>query len=170
MTLMMAACSKRASPPAAVAKEASVVVAAAPAQMPVDSGYEGSASGLDVLGARATQEPGGPTVRHAGHATVSGDYQPEMVQRLMRRAFPSMKLCYESALRSNPALAGKLGVEFDVDASGAIHNLRKSDGDFEDEPAIRCVLGVMRTVNMGAVVAPFRVQYGVKFAVEESKP
>lgn len=56
---------------------------------------------------------------------------------LRRRARP---LCYESSLRSNPSLKGKVTTRFVIDRSGAFCSASDGGSDLPDRQVVQCVV------------------------------
>src|SRR6185312_13816821 len=47
-----------------------------------------------------------------GSTSVNGRLPPEAIQRVIRQNFGRMRLCYETGLRADPGLAGRVQVRF----------------------------------------------------------
>jgi len=43
---------------------------------------------------------------------VNGRLPPEVIQRIVRQNFGRFRNCYESSLRTNPSLTGRVAVKF----------------------------------------------------------
>lgn len=62
-----------------------------------------------------------PRVAHASTVVNPGNRLPvEVVNRIVRQNYGRFRLCYETGLRNNPNLAGRIGVKFVIDRSGAV--------------------------------------------------
>ena len=75
-----------------------------------DRAGEHSYDGLD-WGDPNPRRPLVPRLRTAA-STVNGPLPPEVIQRIVRRNFGSIRLCYEEALALDVAAEGKLTVSF----------------------------------------------------------
>ncbi|MGL1204156.1 AgmX/PglI C-terminal domain-containing protein, partial [Vibrio parahaemolyticus] len=57
-----------------------------------------------------------------------------------RQNFGRFKLCYESGLRSNPALAGRVSIKFVIDRSGAVSTAQDGGSELPDQTVVQCVV------------------------------
>jgi hypothetical protein len=80
-----------------------------------------------------------PKVR-MGAAQVNGRLPPEVIQRIVRMNFGRFRLCYESGLRSNPALQGRVAVRFVIDREGAVSTVSDGGSDIPDRSVASCVV------------------------------
>jgi hypothetical protein len=78
-----------------------------------------------------------PNVR-IGPTTVSGRLPPEVIQRIVRQNFGRFRLCYESGLRNNPNLQGRVSVRFIIGRDGRVSNVGGA-GDLPDSGVVSCV-------------------------------
>jgi TonB family protein len=62
----------------------------------------------------------GPDTALAPGSKVEGDLTQEIIRRIIRRHINEVKWCYEQELSHQPALAGKIDVQFTVAASGQV--------------------------------------------------
>ncbi len=69
---------------------------------------------------------------------VSGRLPPDVIQRVIRQNFGRFRACYESGLRSNPTLQGRVGVSFVIGADGSVGSV-SGGGDLPDQGVISCV-------------------------------
>jgi TonB family protein len=82
-----------------------------------------------------------------GDAQVSGALPTEVIRRIVRQNFGRLKMCYESGLRSNPALAGKVVVRFLIDRAGAVTNAQAQSSTIGDETVVACVVRAFTTLS-----------------------
>jgi hypothetical protein len=82
---------------------------------------------------------GSPKIREVG-ITVGGRLPPEVIQRIVRQNFGRFRACYESGLRSNPSLQGRVGVKFVIDRTGAISLVADGGSDLPDRSVVQCVV------------------------------
>jgi hypothetical protein len=80
-----------------------------------------------------------PSVR-PGVTTVSGHLPPEVIQRIVRQNYGRFRQCYESGLRANPNLTGRVSARFVIGRDGAVTNVSNGGGDLPDSSVTSCVL------------------------------
>ena len=73
-----------------------------------------------------------------GSTNVSGRLPPEVIQRIVRQNFGRFRLCYESGLRNNPNLQGRVAVRFIIGRDGRVSNVGGA-GDLPDSGVVSCV-------------------------------
>jgi hypothetical protein len=108
--------------------------------------------GADVLpSAKMGPAPAaGPSIRQAP-IKVSKGLPPEVVQRIMRQNFGRFRLCYEQGLRKNPNLAGRVGIDFQINAAGAVASAAKTTGsDLPDPAVLTCVASTIPKLSFPA--------------------
>jgi hypothetical protein len=81
-----------------------------------------------------------PTLRD-GAITTHGRLPPEAIQKVVRRNFQRLRVCYEDGLRINPMLQGRVTVKFVIDRTGAVAAVSEGEGDLPDRIAVGCILG-----------------------------
>lgn len=101
---------------------------------------QGFGSGHGRLGRSHRARP--PRVR-MGATNVSGRLPPEVIQRIVRQNFGRFRLCYESALKNNPNLQGRVVVSFVIGRDGTVSSVG-GGGDIPDAGVISCVAGQFR--------------------------
>jgi Ca-activated chloride channel family protein len=98
---------------------------------------EGFGAGHGRLGGTHGNE--GPSLRQ-GATQIEGRLPPEVVQRIVRQNFGRFRLCYESALRTNPALSGRVLVKFTIDRTGAVTSTQDGGSELPDPAVVACVV------------------------------
>jgi hypothetical protein len=88
--------------------------------------------GLAALGAPS------PQIKETS-LVMTGKLPPEVVRRIIRQNFGRFRLCYQNALRENPALTGTATVDFKVDASGAVTSATDGGGTLASPSSRACV-------------------------------
>ncbi len=98
-------------------------------------GGGGTGEGTIGLGSRSMiGRGGGGGYGHGGHggrgvripqvrmarATVRGALDRDIVRRIVRAHINEVRFCYEQALARDPGLAGRLAIQFVIDASGSV--------------------------------------------------
>lgn len=96
---------------------------------------QGFGSGHGRLGRSHRARP--PRVR-MGSTNVSGRLPPEVIQRIVRSNFGRFRVCYQSALKNNPNLQGRVSVRFVISRSGTVNSVSGS-GDIPDQGVVSCV-------------------------------
>jgi hypothetical protein len=96
---------------------------------------QGFGSGHGRLGRSHRARP--PRVR-MGSTDVSGRLPPEVIQRIVRSNFGRFRVCYQSALKNNPNLQGRVSVRFVISRSGTVNSVSGS-GDIPDQSVVACV-------------------------------
>jgi hypothetical protein len=71
---------------------------------------------------------------------ANGWLPPEIIQRVVRNSFGSFRRCYETALRHNHNLQGRVTVKFVIDRSGAVAMTADAGSDLPDQGVVRCVV------------------------------
>ncbi len=103
-----------------------------------------SPGGLDRFGTRPGRDRGhraqGPVV-HATPPTTSGRIPQEIIQRVVRSSFGRFRACYESGLRTNPSLAGRVSVRFVIGRDGGVMSAANGGSDLPDPAVVACVVG-----------------------------
>jgi hypothetical protein len=80
-----------------------------------------------------------PKVRQ-GPVTVSSGLPPEVVQRIVRQNFGRFRLCYENGLRSDPALAGRVTVQFIIGSAGDVVSAADGGSTLGDPSVVACIV------------------------------
>jgi Ca-activated chloride channel family protein len=74
-----------------------------------------------------------------GATTVAGRLPPEIIQRIVRQNFGRFRLCYESGLRANPNLAGRVSMRFVIGRDGNVSSTSNAGSDLGDAGVVSCV-------------------------------
>jgi hypothetical protein len=109
-------------------------------------GHTGSCTGgpCDGVGVGAGR-PNGGHVSHFkgpryGTPTTNGRLAPEIIQRVVRLNDGRYRFCYQSALRTDPSLQGRVTVKFMIDRHGAVAFAADGGSDIPDEGVRQCVV------------------------------
>jgi len=70
---------------------------------------------------------------------VNGRLPPEVIQRVVRQNFGRFRLCYETGLRGNPNLQGRVGVRFVIGRDGSVSQAANGGSDMPDSNVVSCV-------------------------------
>jgi hypothetical protein len=113
---------------------------------------------------------GGPSLRQ-GATQVNGRLPPEVIQRIVRQNFGRFRLCYENGLKTDPKLAGRVTVKFQIDASGAVASVADGGSDLPSPATIDCVVRAFSSLSFpqpeGGVV---NVLYPIVFSPGQAGP
>ncbi len=77
---------------------------------------------------------------------VRGWLEPSVIQSTARQSFDRFRACYETGLRSDPALAGKVAVKFVIERDGHVVHSELAGTTLRDPEVVRCVVDQWRTV------------------------
>lgn len=140
----------------------------------------GGVGGLGGLGTAGSGGGGfgmgsssGATTRLATSPNITGKLPPEVIRRIVRQHLGRIRLCYEKALVSKPALEGKVTVRFVISKSGAVASASDAGGStIADKNVIDCALKVFKAMSFpapadGAIVV---VNYPIVFAAPGPPP
>lgn len=99
-----------------------------------------------------------------GIPTASGRIPPEVIQRIVRQSSGRFRGCYETALRGNPNLAGRVSVRFVIGRDGAVSNAANGGSDLPDAAAVSCVVRAFYGLSFPAPeVGIVTVTYPISF-------
>jgi hypothetical protein len=100
-----------------------------------------------------------------GKTDVTGRLPPEVIQRIVRQNFGRFRACYESALRTNPNLEGRVAVSFVIGSDGVVGSASNAGSSLPDSGVVNCVVkgfyGLSFPQPDGGVV---RVSYPITFS------
>lgn len=71
---------------------------------------------------------------------MTGRIPSEIIQRVVRQSFGRFRGCYESALRTNPSLSGRVSVAFVVARDGSVSSAQSAGSDLPDAGVVACVV------------------------------
>jgi hypothetical protein len=81
---------------------------------------------------------------------VSGRLPPEIIQRIVRANDGRYRFCYQSGLKTNPDLAGRVTVKFIIDRSGAVAVATDGGSDIPDAGVRQCVISSFTSLSFPA--------------------
>jgi len=127
------------------------------------AGLEGLGSGsigLGRSGGRSGQQV--PVVRQ-GAPAVNGALDINIVRRVVRQHINRFKFCYERQLLTNPALRGRISIQFTIGADGRVTSAAARENQL-GEPAAQCMLAGFRamtfpTPETGTVTVTFPMTF-----------
>jgi tetratricopeptide (TPR) repeat protein len=110
------------------------------------------------------------TIRQ-GLLQISGRMSPEAIQRIVRRNFGRLRLCYAAALAKRPNLQGRVVMRFTIDRTGALERPVRLAPSFAIPTLDDCIIKAMSKLSFPAPDgAPVTVAYPLLFGIEESLP
>ena len=132
--------------------DASAVVSSsgAPAQVASEASAPQPSSALsdrfdDRSGGPYPRRPLVPRLR-TGDFTVNGELAPQLVQRIVRQNFGSIRLCYEEALALDVLAEGKLTVSFAIELDGDVKDVKTETG-LKDAKLVDCARKVFERLD-----------------------
>ena len=125
----------------------------------VAAANEGSPVQEQRVRGRVNFQGGGET----GGAGVFSQAQVSSRIRARRRAFQG---CYERSLRNNPALRGKVTVQFTIQTTGTVSGARAAENTSGDAGLASCVVGVVRRLRWNPGPEGGSVQYRYPFVFQ----
>jgi hypothetical protein len=133
----------------------------------------GTGQGYGGLGTRGSGAPQ-PTMSamSAGASNVTGKLPPEVIRRVVHQHLVRIRYCYEKALTSNPALAGKIAARFVIASDGSVASASDGGSTMPDKSVTECALKVFKSMTFpkpadGATVI---VTYPIVFAPSATPP
>lgn len=106
-----------------------------------------------------------PRIRTAS-VDVSGRLPSEVIQRVVRQNFGRFRVCYESGLRTNPTLNGRVSARFVIDRTGAVSAVQNGGSDIPDSGVVNCVMSAFYGLSFPAPDnGVVRVTYPIMFSV-----
>lgn len=96
----------------------------------------------------------------------SGDFDANLVVRQIRARLTAIRRCYETELRRNPTLAGKVTVEFTIEERGNVTGSRASENTTGSPAVAACVVDTVSRFrfNPGPEGGSVRFSYPFVFA------
>lgn len=109
--------------------------------------------------------PGSPRLPRLADTTINGRIPPDVIQRVVRQNWGRFRACYETGLRANPNLQGRVAARFVVGRDGAVSNVGDGGSDLPDANVTSCVLrafgGISFPPPSGGIVT---VSYPIVFS------
>jgi hypothetical protein len=112
---------------------------------------------------RGNHSPKGISMR-PGITTASGKIPPEVIQRVVRQNFGRFRACYETGLKNNPSLSGRVAVRFVIGRNGDVGQASNGGSDLPDGGVVGCVVGAFRGLSFpppegGIVTVGYSIQF-----------
>jgi hypothetical protein len=81
-----------------------------------------------------------PTLRAPPTIDTNGRLPAEVIQRIVRQNFGRFRLCYESGLRQNPGLHGRVVTKFVIGRDGHVAQAQDAGSDLPSQEVVSCVV------------------------------
>ena len=100
-----------------------------------------------ICGVLAVGVVGSATIAHAGSGANRGTLDAFVVRDKIKRDLPKINRCYESALRNEPELEGKVSIRFAVMRAGTVQGVQVVENTTGNASVERCVARVVATLR-----------------------
>jgi hypothetical protein len=97
---------------------------------------------------------------------VNGKLPAEVIQRIVLQSFGRLRLCYETGLRSNASLSGRVAVRFVIDRSGSVASSADAGSDLPDANVVSCVTRAFMGLSFPQPEGVVTVAYPLHFTPE----
>ena len=94
--------------------------------------------------------PHGPSLRPEPLTNANGRLPAEVIQRIVRQNFGRFRACYETALRTNPSLHGRVATKFVIGRDGAVNQSSDAGSDLPDQQVVACVVRSFNSLSFPA--------------------
>ena len=91
-----------------------------------------------------------PVLRPEPITNANGRLPAEVIQRIVRQNFGRFRACYETALRTNPSLHGRIATKFVIGRDGAVNQSSDAGSDLPDQAVVACVVRSFNTLSFPA--------------------
>jgi hypothetical protein len=81
-----------------------------------------------------------PMLRPPPTIDTNGRLPAEVIQRIVRQNFGRFRLCYESGLRQNPGLQGRVVTKFVIGRDGQVAQAQDAGSDLPNQEVVSCVV------------------------------
>jgi hypothetical protein len=85
-----------------------------------------------------------PSSMRATPPQTLGRIPSEVIQRVVRQNFGKFRACFESGLRRDPSLAGRVSVRFVIGRDGGVMSAASGGSDLPDPAVVSCVVAGFR--------------------------
>lgn len=106
-------------------------------------------TGGQVAGGKAIEEskPIKGNIKLDGGEDIggSGEFDSKLVTALIKQRLSAIKICYETQLRKNPSLQGKVTVEFTIEQSGTVSKASAAGNTTNDAAVASCVVNTIKS-------------------------
>ena len=130
------------------------------------SGNAGMAATTGMVEER--QISGRINLEGGGDIGGSGDFDAALVVREIRRRLSAIQRCYETELRNDPTLNGRVVAAFTIQPTGTLSNVRATENTTGSNAVGTCVTNVIRRIRFteGPEGGPVNYSFPFVFAVQ----
>jgi hypothetical protein len=107
-------------------------------------------------------------VKDSAPVDVDGSLDPAVIAREIRGRLGAIKACYESGLKRNPNIGGKLQLRFEISSVGKVTSAEIENDTMHDEEVASCIKSRVSTWRFPAP-AGGSVQFSYPFIFQASK-
>ena len=108
-----------------------------------------------------------PSLRQ-GTVSTSGALDAAVIARIVRQNFGRFRLCYESGLTRNPALEGRVSVQFTITATGTVKGSSDAGSSLSDSGVVACVVHGFDALTFPSSASDANVVFPINFTPGES--
>ncbi len=98
----------------------------------------------------------------------TGEFDAKLVTAEVKKRISAIKICYETQLRKNPALAGKVTVQFTIEQSGTISKANATENTTNDPAVAACVVDAVKRFRFNPGPEGGSVTYSYPFVFAPS--
>jgi TonB family protein len=113
------------------------------------AGSGGSSRGVVKTGVDVVDDG----VASSGDAASTWGRDSNSLMAVVQRYKSGVKFCYDSALKKSPGLSGKITLQMDITASGAVQDLQVTSDSLGDPALQRCIRSQVRNWRFQAIDA-----------------
>jgi Ca-activated chloride channel family protein len=113
--------------------------------------FAGGELGLDASGGRSAVQ--GRV--ELGLPQVNGSLPADVVRRIVANNLGRIRLCYESGLRKNPRLAGRVTVRFIIGQMGDVPSSMDGGSNLADPSVVACIVAAVRSLVFASPAGGF---------------
>lgn len=111
---------------------------------PSGPGGRGTCYGCKGPGQLGPHRATGPDITVSPPQINNGDFDRELIRRVIRRHLPEVKYCYERELTRNQSLAGRVQVRFLIGATGAVQFSGLQSSDLGNPVTEQCIVSAVK--------------------------
>jgi hypothetical protein len=115
-----------------------------------DAGNDAEQDSVAFDAGDAPTDGGTPQLREDPPSGSSGPLPPAVIQRIVRKSFGRIRLCYEQGLARDPKLVGRVTIRFVIDEHGAVASAADAGSTLPDPKVVSCVVGVFGGMSFPA--------------------
>ncbi len=117
----------------------------------------------DELAVDATRVRGNVRLEDGEAISGDGDFSDAQVVRALRQRLSAIRACYDNQLRRDPTLAGRVRVEWTIETTGSVRDVRATENTTNDSAVGICVTGVVSRLRWSPGPQGSSVTYSYPF-------